>query len=116
MTTEDAGDDSDVTPTAPYAQVVESDDYGGDTMAHYLSNEPRSPAPTGESLPLQRPDSQTTPEPLPPIQASEVDDEERPRSIAALFQDMLRSAFQAGTAAATTGESFEIWYQREVLQ
>jgi hypothetical protein len=33
-----------------------------------------------------------------------------------LFQDMLRQAFDAGIAAATSGETFEAWYQREVLR
>lgn len=40
----------------------------------------------------------------------------RPRSIAESFQDMLRTAYQAGAASAATGEIFETWYQREVLQ
>jgi hypothetical protein len=40
----------------------------------------------------------------------------RPASIAEAFQDMLRGAFQAGLAAATSGDLFEIWYQREVLR
>ena len=40
----------------------------------------------------------------------------RPASIAEAFQDMLRGAFQAGLAAATSGETFETWYQREVLR
>ena len=39
----------------------------------------------------------------------------RSRSIAESFQDMLRSAYQAGVTAATNGETFESWYQREVL-
>jgi len=39
-----------------------------------------------------------------------------PRSIAESFQDMLRIAYQAGAASAATGEIFETWYQREVLQ
>jgi hypothetical protein len=124
-------------PTAPYEQLVDSNDFGGDTMAHYLPHEPRRPAPTGESPPLQRPG---TPDPLPPPPSTS--DEclfcgigkticdlpeitawscghwihKRPRSIAELFQNMLRSAFQAGTAATMTGDSFETWYQREVLQ
>ena len=40
----------------------------------------------------------------------------RPRSIAESFQDMLRTAYQAGAVSAATGEIFETWYQREVLQ
>ncbi len=39
-----------------------------------------------------------------------------PQSIAESFQDMLRTTFQAGAAAAASGETFETWYQREVLQ
>ena len=39
---------------------------------------------------------------------------DHPRSIKAAFQDMLRIAYQAGVASATTGEIFETWYQREV--
>ena len=114
--------ESDGAPTAPhnqlFDQVIERDHFGGDTMAHYLPNEPRKPAPTGESQPLTRPNRPGTPEPLPPPPSIASADglENRPRSIAELFQDMLRSAFQAGTAAITTGDSFETWYQREVLQ
>ena len=104
--------ESEATPTAPYAQVAESDGLGGDTMAHYLPIEPREPAPTAESLPLQRP----TPDPLPPPPSTETSADPRPRSIAELFQDMLRSAFQAGEVSTTTGETFETWYQREVLK
>ena len=103
--------ESDGAPTAPHDQLFDRDDFGGDTMAHYLPNPPRKPAPTGESPPLPRPG---TPEPLPPPPSVSAAD--RPRSIAELFQDMLRSAFQAGTESTTTGESFETWYQREVLQ
>lgn len=98
-------------PTAPYGQLVVEDDddfCGGNTQANYLPNEPRRPAPTGESLPLQCRDS---PEPLPPVPSLL-----ETRSIAELFQDMLRSAFQAGVTAAAIGESFETWYQREVLR
>ena len=38
------------------------------------------------------------------------------RSIAEAFQDMLRVAYQAGAASAATGETFETWYQWEVLR
>jgi len=104
--------ENDGAPTAPYDQVIDSDDFGGgNTMAHYLPIEPRKPAPTGESPPLPRPG---TPKSLPPPPSIPAADQ--PHSIAALFQDMLRSAFQAGTESTTTGESFETWYQREVLQ
>lgn len=135
------GDERETTPTAPYDQLIDSDEDfgGGHTKAHYLPNEPRRPAPTGETHPLRRPD---TPAPLPPPPSSSAMDvcplcgdirltcdspeiatwscghwiHKRPRSIAELFQDMLRSAFQAGVAAAAVGESFETWYQREVLR
>ena len=109
--------DRDAAPTAPYDQLVDNDDFGGgDTKAHYLPNEPRRPGPTGEALPLRRPDRPTTPEPLPPPLSTPAVDEERPHSIAELFQDMLRAAYQAGAASASSGETFETWYQREVLQ
>ena len=117
---------------------------GGDTKAHYLPHEPRKPAPTGESPPLSRPELPPTPEPLPPpstsTSTSTVDAcpqcsvgkptcdlpeiaawscghwiRKQSRSIAESFQDMLRSAFEAGAVSTTTGESFETWYQREVL-
>lgn len=134
--------DREAAPTASYGQVVDSSDFGGDTMAHYLPHEPRKPAPTGESLPLRRLERPATPEPLPPPPSMVAVDmcphcgigqpacdlpeivawscghwiDKRPRSIAELFQDMLRSAFQAGAAATMAGESFETWYQREVLR
>ena len=123
--------------TAPEV-VVEVDDFGGgDTKAHYLPIEPRRPALTGESNPLPRPESPVATEPdpaatppcptcaevrvicdLPEICAWVCGHwiTKHPRSIAEAFQDMLRSAFQAGTAASATGESFETWYQREVLR
>jgi hypothetical protein len=120
----------------------DDDDFGGgDTKAHYLPIEPRVPAPTGDMSPSPRPD---TPEPLPPPpptppisrgaclicgDGAEMADlpeitawscghwiRKRPRSIAESFQDMLRIAYQAGAASAASGEIFETWYQREVLQ
>lgn len=39
-----------------------------------------------------------------------------PTTIAEAFQDMLRGAYHAGLAAAISGETFETWYQRKVLQ
>ena len=136
----DDRDVRDAAPTAPYAQLVDSSASDvGDTQVHYLPMEPREPAPTL----FDEEDSITPPElslPLPPCGAVDalcrrcgtgtpIADlpeitawscghwiHKRPRSIAELFQDMLRSAFQAGAASITTGESFEIWYQREVLQ
>lgn len=130
--------DRTAVPTAPYG-TIDSDEFGGDTKANYFPHEPRRPAPTGEALPLERP---STPDPLPPPPSTAVINtcprcgigqsacdlpeigawscghwiEKQPRSIAELFQDMLRSAFQAGAAATMAGESFETWYQREVLR
>ena len=46
---------SDAIPPGPYDQIDIEDFGGGDTMANYLPNEPRRPAPTGESPPLPRP-------------------------------------------------------------
>lgn len=129
-------------PTAPYEQLSEAETFGGNTKANYFPHEPRRPAPTGESPPLQRSDRPLTPEPLPPPPSAAAVTtcprcgigqptcdlpeigawscghwiEKQPRSIAELFQDMLRSAFQAGAAATMDGESFETWYQREVLR
>ena len=135
---EEARATSDAIPVAPYDQI-EIDDFGGDTKANYLPSEPRRPAPTGESPPLPRPG---TPEPLPPLPTVIHENAcpscgnwksictlpeisvwacghwigKRQRSIAEAFQDMLRIAYQAGAASASTGEAFETWYQREVLQ
>jgi len=81
----------------------DGDDFGGDTQAHYLPVEPREPAPTFADMP--------TPPELPPPPIAEL-----PRPIAESFQDMLRQAFEAGVTAATSGELFESWYQREVLR
>ena len=132
----DDHDARDAGPTAPYKQLVDSSD-GGDTQVHYLPMEPREPA----LSPFNAEDS-ITPTELPPPPGSAIDElcrlcgtgaaiadlpeitvwscghwiHKRPRSIAELFQDMLRLAFQAGAASTTTGESFETWYQREVLQ
>lgn len=124
--------------------AVTADFEGGDTMAHYLPAEPRRPAPTGETPPLLHPDRPRpgTPEPLPPPPPAPSTDacptcgtdtiicdmpeisvwscghwiRKRPGSIAELFQDMLRSAFVAGAASTTSGQSFETWYQTEVLR
>lgn len=118
-------------------------DFEGDaTEAHYVPMEPRIPAATafGEAdsiTPFERPPPSPPSPPavlvdapcrtcgegvlvadLPEITAWSCGHwtDKRPRSIAELFQDMLRSAFEAGVASAATGESFETWYQREVLQ
>ena len=120
----------------------DGDDFGGgDTKAHYLQNEPKRPAlpalpevveplsndvawgatpsyiePEQTSAPVHpsplvepevsQPQGRTAPDPAPAPS----------RSIAEAFQDMLRVAYQAGAAAAATGEAFETWYQREVLR
>ena len=130
-------DDRDAAPTAPYDQLVDGSDAfdDGNTQAHYLPMEPRAPAPTtfheADSItPTELPPRGVVVEmcrlcgagapiaDLPEITAWSCGHwiRKRPRSIAELFQDMLRSAFQAGAVSTTTGESFETWYQREVLQ
>lgn len=81
----------------------------GGTKAHYLPVDPRLPA----SSSFGDADAVTPPE-LPPPPA--LPEAKQLRPIAELFQDMLRSAYQAGVASARTGEPFETWYQREVLQ
>jgi hypothetical protein len=133
-------------PSGHPEYIDDGDNFGGgDTKAHYLPNEPRKPAPTEEMPPLGRPDRPirraTSPEPLPPPPETPKADcaicgiglsicdlpeisawscghwiRKRPRSIAESFQEMLRIAYQAGAASAATGEIFETWYQREVLQ
>jgi len=82
----------------------------GGTKAHYLPVDPRPPAPPSSFSDADA----ITPAELPPPPAPT--GAKQPRSIAELFQDMLRSAYQAGAASAATGEPFEMWYQREVLQ
>lgn len=121
-----------------YASSVNSDDDfdGGDTKAHYLPIEPREPAPStfAETEP-------SAPE-LPPPPPSPILDtcqlcqigvpvadlpeivawscghwiRKKPQPIAESFQDMLRLAYRAGVQGALSGETFENWYQREVLQ
>ena len=121
------------------------DAFGGDTEAHYLPNEPRVPAPSmtpevdardsGESWITARDGTELhrgpsdrrrhpTPQPLPPVpsgphpvvEIAPSVGHERGASIAEAFQDMLRQAFDAGISAAASGETFETWYQREVLR
>lgn len=110
---------------------IDVDFGGGETKAHYLPVEPRAPAPPMSA------DQVLTPSPSHPLDAAcpicavgkAVADlpeiaawscghwiRKRPHSIAEAFQDMLRIAYQAGAASAATGEIFETWYQREVLQ
>lgn len=106
------------------------EDFGSEdvTQAHYLPIEPRSPASPTPPPPIESraPASPTPPPPIPPIpsiprvitarRTSPVSVEVPPRSIAELFQDMLRQAFAAGAATAQSDETFEIWYQREILR
>jgi hypothetical protein len=93
--------------TAIVRNTPTDEDFGGATKAHYLPNEPREPAPFFREA---APDRDSVPELPPPPSPS------RPRSIAESFQDMLRQAFEAGRASNQAGETFETWYQREVLQ
>lgn len=112
IATESARDAAPVEISSGAVRGVAEDYSGGDTKVNYLPGAPRKPAPTKESPPLQRPDRAMTPEPLPPPPPE-------PKvmpSIAELFQNMLRISYEAGVASATTGETFETWYQREVLR
>lgn len=115
------------------------DDFGGgDTKANYLPMTPRAPAnPTPEPSFTETP----TPPELPPPPATLASTfclfcskgakladlpevaawscghwiRKKPAAIAESFQDMLRLAFAAGVKAAASGETFETWYQSEVL-
>lgn len=89
--------DDDATP------VGAEDHLDDGTKAHYLPIDPRPPATMAD-----RP----SPPELPPPPAFSP----TTTSIAEAFQTMLRDAFQAGLDAAASGETFEIWYQREVLR
>jgi hypothetical protein len=141
-----ADDDEESTPVDYAAIVVnrpptdDGDFGGGDTKAHYLPIAPRAPASPAPSVD-DRPTPPDLPRPL-SIFPPSIDDacpicrtgarvadlpeiavwscghwiRRKPQPIAESFQDMLRTAFQAGVAAAASGEVFEIWYQREVLQ
>lgn len=101
------------------AIVVETDDFGGDTKAHYgVPSEPKRPAMPTSPPPVRLPAASTPP----------------PLSIAEAFQGMLWAAFAAGAAAGAdikqmTGDAivfdhevddvvlrgaFESWYEREV--
>jgi hypothetical protein len=106
--------------------AIPDDDFGGgNTKAYYFPVEPRGPAPLYSDdddsvLPPPPPvvgatDDATT---LPPPFAAKKPTQAPPvaRPIAELFQDMLRTAFEAGVTAGKSGEAFETWYQREVLQ
>lgn len=110
-----------------YAVVVDDNNFGtGDTTkAHYLPVAPRQPA--RASAPPTFTDDPSAPElPSPPspggfgidtiVTENLRDEVVVPRSIAEAFQAMLRIAYQAGVLSATSGEAFESWYQREVMQ
>jgi hypothetical protein len=79
-----------------------------DTKAHYVPIEPRTPAAPTPPPPMSRADidAEATELPPPPSRAT---------SIAEAFQNMLRQAFTAGRETATN-ETFESWYEREVLR
>ena len=124
---ERALDDTAIVRNAP----TDDDFGGGATKAHYLPNAPREPAPffllpcrpRGCLAPLNsagtctvhnlagEPERESAPE-LPPPPPNPA----RAHSIAESFQDMLRQAFEAGRASNQVGETFETWYQREVLR
>jgi hypothetical protein len=94
------------------------DDFGGgSTKAHYLPNEPKRPA---LAVPPEVAEGAAPSYIEPELTSAPVHSRSSPseplRSIAEAFQDMLRVAYQAGAASAATGESFETWYQREVLR
>jgi hypothetical protein len=112
---------------------IGDEDFGGNTKAHYLPIEPRVPAPSTfnnaeTSAPELPPPPRRSEEACPICQAGlPIADlpeigawscghwvHKKPRPIAEAFQEMLRTAYQAGGAAAT-GETFESWYEREVL-
>jgi hypothetical protein len=122
--------------TDPYPSVVvKGDDFGGgNTQAHYLPVSPRAPA-----SPDRDSDSSVAALPPPPsidrdacplcangLPIADLPEiaawscghwiRKRPRPIAEAFQAMLRSAYAAGELSARSGENFESWYQREVLQ
>jgi len=93
------------------------DDLDVDTMAYYVPNEPRAPAPPTTPPIPRRVDTDADagiPE-LPPPPSPSPSPTTTP-SIAEAFQEMLRQAFLAGRATAASGETFEDWYSREVLQ
>lgn len=117
--------------------VIVSDDFGGgDTKAHYVPTAPRRPATRppcrdreclaplntagacavhfAESMSPDALDLLTEPDPaLTPVPDAS---SRKIPSIAEAFQSMLRSAYLAGSAGAAIGETFETWYQREVLR
>lgn len=135
-------DDSGVIDYAIEASLSNNadDDFGGgNTKAHYLPVEPRAPAPLFDvDVDVDTPTPSVSPPPpsisaegscpicraglqvadLPEIAAWTCGHwiRKRTQSIAASFQAMLRSAFEAGVTAAESGEAFESWYQREVLR
>ena len=99
----DVGDAQSQPHGARAPQAVPIDVTDGDaTEAHYLPNAPKTPAPKE----IARRD------PASPIS----DPTDAATSVAEAFQTMLRAAYQAGRRSTLTGDSFETWYQREVLR
>jgi hypothetical protein len=112
-----------------HGSTIDDESFGGNTKAHYMPHEPRVPARPANAEPdplddaewidvlgsAARPSRPPTPQPLPPVPSGPHAVLEVLPSIAELFQDMLRQAFSAGAAAAVSGETFEHWYQREVI-
>ena len=112
----------------PLSEIVRGYEIAPD---RYVPVEPREPAPA-----MPDTDSPTPPNALPAIdvcpicqngvQVADLPEiaawscghwlRRTPLPIAESFQDMLRTAFQAGVAAAASGDAFETWYQREVLR
>jgi hypothetical protein len=111
------------------AIVIETDDFGGETMAHHgVPSEPKRPA-----MPTRPPPLSVVEALPPPLSSAEALSIPRsPLSVAEAFQGMLWAAFVAGAEAGTTimtGDalmfdrevddgalrgSFESWYGREV--
>lgn len=103
------------------AAIVIDDNFamGDTTKAHYLPVTPRQPAPPTFTDNPSAPELPSPPNPGGFGADANVDEDNKVvvvRSIAEAFQDMLRIAYQAGALSATSGEAFESWYQREVLQ
>jgi hypothetical protein len=122
---------------------IPAEDFGEDTTkAHYLPIEPRSPAAPTPPPPISStagvraiaseravmeafasaahqeyfPIAQTRRPTLRGSGPTSIGSDTSPKTIAELFQDMLRQAYEAGVDAAKSGEAFETWYQREVLR
>lgn len=135
-TTENSPLQSPASCDAESGIVESSNNFDGNTEVHYLPVKLRGPAPPAQAdslTPTKLPSLPSNPSPintcptcqigtqvadLPEIVAWSCGHWARRKegSIAESFQNMLRTAFQAGSAAATNGETFENWYEREILQ